>query len=289
MLKTIDRVQIATDNAAKTAETWTALLGGEVESRDHVTALGAKRVTMALGSGAIEFLEPEGTGVIADALKKRGRSHLFAGGISTQDFEGVVARLRSKNVDLAIEDHQAFFNAEPALGVDTPLVLTPYEPRPPVGRIDFLYEVTLLAQEAPLIVSRLAELFVLDQSQFVPIQSERFAYDGVLTLFDRDDLHRFEIITPTDETRTMGRFFKKSGPAYYMCFAETSYIQEIEEKAAELGAGMTIDRPETRDASLPADQMWIHPPSLGGVMLGLSRPTMAWKWSGHPERVQEIA
>lgn len=289
MLKTIDRVQIATENAAETAALWGALLGAEIESNDRITALGAKRITAALGSGAVEFLEPDGTGVIADALKTRGRSHLFAGGVSTTDFEGVVARLRSKNVELNIEDDQAFFDAQPALGVKAPMVLTPYEPRPPVGNIDFLYEVTLLAPEAPLIVSRLAELFVLDQNHFVPIQSERFAYDGVLTLFDPDDLHRFEIITPTDETKTMGRFFKKSGPAYYMCFAETSNILEIEKRAAELGAGITIDRPEGRASSLPADQMWIHPPGLGGVMLGLSRPTMAWKWSGHPERVQEIS
>lgn len=289
MLKTIDRVQIATDKAKETAKLWCDLLGAEIESSDHVSALGARRVTAALGSGAVEFLEPDGTGIIANALKNRGRSHLFAGGISTSDFEGVVARLRSRKVELAIEDHQAFFNASPALGVDTPLVLSPYEPRPSVGNIDFLYEVTLLADEAPLIVSRLAELFVLDQTHFVPIQSERFAYSGVLTLFDPDDLHRFEIITPTDPAKTMGRFFGKSGPAYYMCFAETSNILDIEKRAAELGVGITIDRPEGSEGERPADQMWIHPPSLGGVMLGLSRPTMAWKWSGHPERVQEIA
>lgn len=289
MLRTIDRVQIATNDAKQTAELWNTLLGAEEDSSDRVDALGARRVTSRLGSGAIEFLEPDGTGLIANALKKRGRPHLFAGGVSTSDFEGVVARLRSKNVEMAIEEDQAFFNAEAALGVDSPLVLSPYEPLPPVGNIDFLYEVTLLAEEAPLIVSRLAELFVLDQSHFVPIQSERFGYDGVLTLFDPDDLHRFEIITPTDETKTMGRFYKKNGPSYYMCFAETSYILEIEKRAAELDAGITIDRPDDRDASQPADQMWVHPPSLGGVMLGLSRPTMAWKWSGHPERVQEIA
>jgi hypothetical protein len=289
MLTEIDRIQIATPDAAAAAEAWHRLLGAEPESNDPVHALGAKRTTLRLGSGCIEFLEPDGAGVIADALRKRGRGHLFAAGIATPSFEGVVARLRARKIELAVESGQAFFNAAPVLGVDCPLVLSPHESRPSVGALDFLYEVTLLAGEAKQISSRLADLFVIEEKNFVPISSERFGYDGVLTLFKADDLHRFEIITPTDETKTMGRYFARNGVSYYMCFAETADIRDIEARAAELGASVTVDRPDGRDEALPADQMWVHPPALGGVMLGLSRPSMAWKWSGHPERVQEIA
>jgi hypothetical protein len=38
-----------------------------------------------------------------------------------------------------------------------------------------------------------------------------------------------------------------------------------------------------------ADQIWLHPATLGGMMLGLSRPSMAWSWSGSPERVTEVS
>jgi len=51
---------------------------------------------------------------------------------------------------------------------------------------------------------------------------------------------------------------------------------------------MTVDRPVDRAATLSADQLWLHPPALGGTMLGISRPTMAWRWSGHPERVEAL-
>lgn len=34
------------------------------------------------------------------------------------------------------------------------------------------------------------------------------------------------------------------------------------------------------------DNLFIHPRALGGVMLGVSRTTHAWTWSGHPDRVR---
>ena len=61
------------------------------------------------------------------------------------------------------------------------------------------------------------------------------------------------------------------------------------QQCAAADLGITIDRPEGRADDQPPDQAWVHPPTLGGVMLGLSRPTMAWQWSGHPERVEEVA
>jgi hypothetical protein len=51
---------------------------------------------------------------------------------------------------------------------------------------------------------------------------------------------------------------------------------------------VTVDRPEGRRPDQSPDQVWIHPPTLGGVMLGVSRPSMAWMWSGHPERVTPL-
>ncbi len=74
----------------------------------------------------------------------------------------------------------------------------------------------------------------------------------------------------------------------YMAFAESSDMLAIEQKARDRGAGITVDRPEHRGSDKTADQLWLHPAALGGMMLGLSRPTTAWQWSGHPERVEKI-
>ena len=66
MLLTIDRVQIATPDAKSAAEMWRRRLGAEQVSADRVRGLGAKRVTLRAGPGAIELREPEDTGVVAD-------------------------------------------------------------------------------------------------------------------------------------------------------------------------------------------------------------------------------
>ncbi len=289
MLKTIDRIQIATPDAEEAARGWAGILGAEFDSRGTVRALAAKRTAYRLGRGLVEFLEPDGAGPIDAALKKRGRAHLFAGGISTDDFDREVAALRKAGIEVTVEGGHAFLNAKPALGAETPLVLSAHADRPAVGRIDFLYEVTLLAENPQGIASKFAQLFGLNEGNFVPIASDKFAYDGVLTLFSPEGLHRFEVICPTTDQTTMGRYFARQRDSFYMCFAETADMLGIEARANERGTGITVDRPAGRGADQSADQMWLHPPALGGVMLGLSRPTMAWTWSGHPERVRAIA
>ena len=200
-----------------------------------------------------------------------------------------MAQLRSKGVDVAVENGQAFFNAVKAIGAECPLVLSPFVQRESVGNVDYLYEVTLIADEAEDKAFRVADFFGLDRSNFTDIQSDAFGYDGVLTLFSPDALHRFEVITPYPGTATtMRRFFDRTGPAYYMAFVEAPDLLLIERNARAENAPLTINRPENRDSSKTPDEMWLHPAALGGVMLGVSRPTMAWHWSGHPERVEEV-
>ncbi len=33
------------------------------------------------------------------------------------------------------------------------------------------------------------------------------------------------------------------------------------------------------------DTLFVHPKALSGLLLGVSRTSVAWRWSGHPERV----
>jgi hypothetical protein len=84
----------------------------------------------------------------------------------------------------------------------------------------------------------------------------------------------------------MRRYYERTGGGFYMAFAETGLLGEIERRARESGAAHTaVPEPAERDG-LGAHTVFLHPASLGGMMLGLSRRSYAWSWSGHPERVR---
>jgi hypothetical protein len=84
----------------------------------------------------------------------------------------------------------------------------------------------------------------------------------------------------------MGRFFDRVGESFYMAFAESDSLVEIESRVRRRGDGFTSEPPADRREGGPRT-VFLHPASLGGMMLGISRPTEAWRWSGHPERVVE--
>ncbi len=288
MLTNIDRYQMAVPDSDACIKAWQDLLGAQVEGSDVVQHLNADRTRLRLGKGFIEILQPKGPGVIADAIAARG-PHFFAAGASTKDMAGVAAQLAKFTDNILTESEQMY-----VIGADVGipglrLVISQHEERPSIGAIDYIYEATLLAADAQQQTERFAEVFNLDAQSFVNIDSPRFGYNGTLTLFKERELHRFEVISPINPETTMARFFDKIGPCLYMGFAETNELFAIEQKADANDLGMTIDRPEERSTSLVADQIWLHPATLGGMMLGLSRPSMAWSWSGSPERVAEVS
>lgn len=287
MLLEIDRIQIAVPEMSSVIDKWRSLLGAEVSLVDNVSCLGANRTCLRLGSGCIEVLSPDGAGIIDDAVKRRG-AHMFAAGVSCEDIQQVRQRLARQTGHIVSENGQLFVDGKDIGIKGLRVVVSNHEQRSVVGDIDYLYEATLIAGNSTEETAKFARIFDLDAQEFASINSPRFGYDGTLTLFRKDLLHRFEVITPLDPATTMGRFFKKTGPCLYMAFAETSKILAIEQRVLAMEAGMTVDRPEDRDNGLLADQVWLHPKTLGGVMLGLSRPSMAWQWSGHPERVEII-
>jgi hypothetical protein len=287
MLIEIDRLQLATNDPATAIDRWQTLLGAEEADRDRIRCLGAERTTLRVGRSSVEILSPDGSGLVADAVDRRG-AHMFSAGASTLDVAAVDRQLAACTDNRVIENDQLFVDGADIGIPGLRLVISPHEERPPVGDLDYLYEATILANDADGLTARFASVFALDAQAFVQIDSPRFGYTGKLTLFQERELHRFEVITPTDMDKTMGRFFGRIGPCLYMSFAETSRLAEIEARVREAGLGQTIDRPEGRAEDLPADQVWLHPPTLGGVMLGLSRPSMAWSWSGSPERVEPL-
>ena len=283
VLKRIDRLQMAVPERGAVARCWRELLGAEPAGEDRVASLGALRTRLRLGNGFVELLEPDGTGQIADAVAKRG-AHLYAAGAATDDVAALVAHLRSQGIDAAEEGGQAFVDPSAVGEVGFRVVVSPDEELAPVGDVDFFYETTLLVDDAGVAARRCASMFALDADAFVPIESKHYGYAGTLTLFDRDRLGRFEVITPYDPKKTMGRYFARFGESFYMAFAESSALGTIEARARELGSGHTPEPPSEGRVG-DADTVFLHPQALGGMMLGLSRPTQAWQWSGHSERV----
>jgi hypothetical protein len=285
MLTQIDRVLLATPDAAGAAARWRALVGAEEIGRDSLAPFAATRITLRAGTSDIELLQPDGTGLLADALARRGRAHLFAAGASSPEPGKVAEHARQAGAETYARDGRHMITVE-LEGAPIRFVISPESEREKAGDLDFLYEATVLAADQKAAVDRIAEVFALDKTHFTTITSETFGYTGVLTLFRAGQLHRFEVITPTDMTKTMGRYYARERASFYMAFAESAAMVAIEQAAK--GVGLTVDRPPARAAKHTADQLWLHPPSLGGMMLGVSRPTMAWRWSGHPERVAAL-
>ena len=284
MLKRIDRLQVAVPDRGVAEKNWTQLLGAESAGEDRVACLGASRTRLRLGDGFVERLEPDGSGPLRDAVGKRG-AHLYAAGATTDDLEALVAHLRSQHLPVELEGGQAFVDPGSVGEVGFRVVLSTDEDRATVGELDFFYETTLLVADAGAAAASCARIFALDPKEFVPIASEQYGYAGSLTLFERDRLGRFEVITPSDVDKTMGRFFSRFGESFYMAFAESHALAAIEESARALNAGFTVVPPkEGRPGG--ADTVFLHASGLGGMMLGISRPTQAWQWSGHPERVE---
>ncbi len=283
MLTRMDRVQAVVADRKRVAEAYARLLGAQEVGEDSLASLAARRTILRVGQSEVDLLEPDGAGAVADFLA-RMRGGLFAAGFSTPDVAALRRRLDERGVRFAAEGESLFLEPE-SLGIAGLRVsVAPERERPPAGLLRGLYEVTLLTPHFEQAAARLATVFGLEREHFVPIRSEPFGYEGLLTLLHPDRLDRIEAITPSDATKTMGRFFARLGEVFYMAFAESHNLGVIEERARECRAGYTAE-PRPEGDPRPPDTLFLHPPVLGGMMLGISGPDIAWRWSGQPERV----
>ena len=175
MLSKIDRVQIAVPDAEIAARGWIGLLDAEPDGHDRVAGLGATRLRLRVGSGVVEFLQPDGAGLIADAVAKRG-AHLFAAGASSHDMAGLSARLAAKGVTPLAESGQLHLSEAETGVAGFRLVLSAAEVRPRVGLIDYLYEATILSDDTSGLTRQLNALLGLDENNYSEITSEIFGY-----------------------------------------------------------------------------------------------------------------
>ena len=272
----VDRIQLVTADRAVTASAWERLLDAAVVREDRVRSLACRRSVLAVGTSEVELLEADGAGAVADA-----GPGLFAAGFEATDLPALGRHLASRGVEAVAEGDQLFVAPESLGGFGLRVVLSEARARKRQGLLSRLYEVTNLVADPGRAAADFADRLDLDPAAFVPIRSEQFGYEGTLTLFDPDALDRVEIIHPHDAAKTMGRYFQRRGPCLYMCYGETDRADDVRERARE-----HVPDDWTGPDRGRVDNLFLHPRALGGVMLGVSRTTFAWTWSGAPDRVE---
>jgi hypothetical protein len=281
MLKAVDRMQIAVADRNVAAETFMKLLGGQVVKDDKLAAFGALRTTVHAGQSEFELLEPTGPGLVRERIDRWGEG-IFAAGFSSEDLTGLAAHSTDAGAVWQQEGEQLFLEPDQTRGMR--VVLSPHREREPVGAVSFLYEVTNIVDDHKDSANFYADLFGLDASRFAPIKSDHFEYEGTLTLFDPPTrLDRIELTETGDSQAAMGRFYKKRGESIYMCYMEAPDVKALADRLDEAGA-----RWATGGDREAVNGLFIHPSTLHGVLMGVSRPTYARSWSGHPELVAPL-
>ncbi len=280
MLERVDRVQLAVRDRHAAAKTFTDLLGAR-PARDADSAyLGARRTVLALGESELELCEPAGAGPVREHLERWGEG-LVTAGCAVQDMTDLHARLAEEGAEFSEDGGQTYL--EPSQTAGMRVVFTPARPIARAGAR--LYEVTnTLASDWAAAAELYTRLFDLDPARYSRITSERFGYVGTLTLFDPPArLDRIEISQVVNPASAMGRWVARRGDSLYMSYLETDDVPGLARRLEARGARWT---PRGADPRTERDGLWIHPSALHGLLLGVSRTTLAWEWSGRPELVR---
>jgi len=282
VLDRVDRILVAARDADGVAERWCALVDAVVDRRVDEPALGSRKVVLRVGDAELEIHEPIAAGPVAEHVE-RGAGPLAAG-LATTDLSALLAHLDDEGIrSVPLAENRYFLDAE---ALDIPglrVVVSAVAESQPTGLLENLYECTHLTDDAERSAERIARVFGLDASVFVPIESENYGYRGSLTLFDDARLHRIETINPHDRGKTMGRYFERFGPSLYMCYGEAASIAPLRERLKALAPGDWTGSEQDQNG------LFVHPKATGSTMLGVSRTTWAWSWSGHPERIEPLA
>ena len=276
MLTRVDRMQLAVRDRAPAEAAFRDLLGAQKVREDESELLRAQCSVLQAGISEFELLEPTGDGPVEDHLRRWGEG-IFAAGFATSSLSDLCERLSAHDIAWREENGQVTVEAEATPGMR--LVLTQEVERAPVGLISGLYEATNIVDDHEASAQFYADAFGLDPDRFSLIASGQYGYTGQLLLFDPPArLDRIELSQITDPGRAMGRFAAKRGQSIYMCYVETDHVAGIIERLRGRGA-----RWAGRSDDPNPEGLFIHPSSLHGMLMGVSRTNLAWQWSGRPE------
>ncbi len=276
MLERVDRMQLAVRDGAEAARSFGAIFGAEKVHEDELALYAARRTVVQAGDSEFELLQPSGPGPVADHIEQ-WREGIFAAGFSTTDLGEVSNSMSAAGVAYREEGSQLFVEADQTRGMR--MVISEHREKPKTGLISYVYEATNIVRDWEEAADFYAKAFGLNQSRFSPITSAQYGYTGTLTLFDPPaKLDRIEITQVTDPSGAMGRFFDRRGPSIYMCYAETDNVREIQDRleAREARYSGRTDDPNP-------EGIFIHPTALHGMLMGVSRTNLAWRWSGRPQ------
>ncbi len=286
LIERVDRMQLAVNDRAAAEETFGRLFGAERARLDESAQLNAWRTILSIGESELELCEPRGPGIVRQFLERWGEGLLCAG-YAAADVDALAAHLDAMAAPYVREGDQLYLPGTTTAGF--PMVISPLAATPParVGPVSFFYEATnALDSDWKTVADLYTRLFQLDPTKFARISSARFGYEGTLTLFDpAAQLDRIELSqTFAERPGAMRRFVeKRGGDSLYMCYLETDAYDALQRQLLEGGATLI---PRGASIASERDGCWVHPKSLHGLLLGISRRTLAWEWSGRPERVQ---
>ena len=286
MLERVDRILMAVRDRKAATGNFTGLLGAVVTRESHSEHLKADRTILSLGESEIELCQPTANGPISRFIERWGEG-LYAGGMSATDLGKLHTHLQAEKVRTFVDGDQIFLDPDQTFGA--PLVLSQFKPRKPApGPVNYLYEITNTLKsdwnEAAAFYTR---IFGLDPKRFSPLQSHKYGYKGTLTLFNPPErLDRIELSETHDTSFAMGRFVAKRGDSLYMCFVDANNVTEIAERLERAKVKWT---PRTRGETPERHGLFVHPTALNGLLLGVSRRSLAWEWSGRPELVERVA
>jgi len=285
-IERVDRMQLAVHDRAAAEATFGRLFGAERARRDESAYLNAWRTVLSIGESELELCEARGPGLVREFLERWGEGLLGAGYASAR-IDALAAHLDAMGAPYVREGEQLYLPGTTTAGF--PMVISPLAatPRARVGPVSFFYEATnTLDSDWKTVADLYARLFQLERAKFSPIASARFGYEGTLTLFDPPArLDRIELSqTFADRPGAMRRFVeKRGGDSLYMCYLETDDYDALQRRLLEGGATLI---PRGPSIETERDGCWVHPKSLHGLLLGISRRTLAWAWSGRPALVQ---
>tara|TARA_B100000029_G_scaffold516508_2_gene630402 strand:+ start:1811 stop:2620 length:810 start_codon:yes stop_codon:yes gene_type:complete len=266
MFNNINTIQLVTNNNDLVCNQWQKLLSAQKVSQDTVDTLNAKRTILYAGNAKVELLEQLGDGEVAKFLSSNPRGGLFSVGLSTTNLEKFTASLDSKNISYITEKEQIYIDETLTTEGGLRVVVSTFEKNEISGLLNRFFEVSYLVSSPDTISSELATKFRLNQANFDLTESKEFGFTGFHTYINDSCTDDIEVIHPLDETNTMGRFFKNKGPGLYMCFAESSNMNEIRSRANEILPGGWIG--STDENTIP-ESAFLHPKLLGGVMVGV--------------------